>query len=153
MSEKYSRREQRSSTKILVFDTSAFLAKYHLYVPSHGYTIYTPPTVIEEVRDMENKEALVLGLELSRITVRSPSQAYRERIMKKAKKKKLSDTDIDVVALALELREEGHEVTVLTDDYALQELLLENKINVKPLRTRGIKELSSYDFFSRTAIK
>lgn len=129
-------------TKTLVFDTSAFLAKYHLYVPSHGYCIYAPPAVVEEVRDAENREALELGLELSRVIVRSPSQAYRERIMEEAKKKKLSGTDIDVAALALELREEGHEVTVLTDDYALQELLLENRINVRPLRTRGIKELS-----------
>ncbi len=150
MSEKYSRREQPGSKKqpgkkIIILDTSALLAKYHLILPAINTEILTTPSVVEEVRDIENREALQLGLELSRIKPVEPSPKAREKTYTEAKKHrlhgKLSSTDLDVAALALQLKQEGFDTLVITDDYALQKLLYSMGVSFKPLRTRGIREV------------
>ncbi len=112
-------------------------------IPVDKYIIATTQRVIDEVRDYENREALHLGLELRRIMVLEPGEEYRRRTLREARRlglrNKLSMTDIDVAALALTLMSNG-EVLVITDDYALQELLLRLGVSFKPLRTRGIRE-------------
>jgi UPF0271 protein len=52
---------------------------------------------------------------------------------------KLSKTDIDVIALALQLKEQGYSVTVLTDDYDIQNILQRIGIDFTSVKTVGIK--------------
>ena len=127
---------------IVVLDTSAFLAKYHLQLDPVKTEIYTVPRVVDEVRDRESREALEVGMGIGRVKVVSPSQKYvslvREKAWEVGESTSLSQTDLEVAALALELRSKGR-VVVITDDYALQNLLLHLNISFKPLRTTGIK--------------
>ncbi|MEM0505803.1 MAG: nucleotide-binding protein, partial [Thermosphaera sp.] len=56
---------------------------------------------------------------------------------------KLSKTDVEIAALALELRNSSKTI-VFTDDYSLQNLLLHLKIGFRPVKTRGITEERVY---------
>ncbi len=137
-----SQREHSGSHRIYVLDTTAFLAKYPMLY--HGPAqLYTVPGCIEETRDKENREALELAASLGRVNVARPDKEYIEKVRRAAEKagtyNVLSDTDIEVAALAAMLAER-HDVVVITDDYALQRTLLELGIPFKPLRTRGIRE-------------
>ncbi len=135
---------------VLVFDTSAFIAKYHLQLPKYLVKIYTVRRVVEEVRDSESRKALELGINAGFISIVEPRDKYRnivkEHAMRIGEYISLSKTDVDVAALALQLSREydGGKVIVITDDYALQNLLYHLKISFKPLRTMGIRRIREY---------
>ena len=132
--------------KVYVLDTTAFLAALPLML--YNARLLAPPRVIEEVRDQESREKLQVAMLLDRVEVVEPREKYRWRTRRAAAKHglhvSLSETDIDVAALALQARDEYNDVTVVTDDYALQELLTHLGIRFQPLRTRGIREARDY---------
>ncbi|MEM0379888.1 MAG: hypothetical protein QXX35_04880 [Desulfurococcaceae archaeon] len=125
--------------KVIVLDTTGFLAKIHLSI--YDYDIYTTKTVIDEVKDIENREALDLGLDINRVKLIEPKREIVDKIILFARKigleNKLSRTDIEVASIAYDLSRE-YNVVVFTDDYALQYLLSKLNIVFKPLRTIGI---------------
>lgn len=94
---------------------------------------------------MDNKQALEDALEIGLINALSPSKSAIDKVTRIAKSigsiHKLTDTDMEIAALAYELINNGFEVIVITDDYELQNLLLYMGVGFKPLRTRGIVEL------------
>ncbi len=134
------------SGRRIVLDTTAFLAALPLMV--YDATLYTTPSVVEEVRDRESRMRLEAALLVNRVTIVEPRWRYRRRIEKKAVNlglhTSLSRTDIDVAALALQLIDEGGSVEVITDDYALQNLLEHLGVAWLPLRTRGIVKAQKY---------
>lgn len=133
---------------IVVFDTSAFLAKYHLQLPTYIAEIYTVPRVADEVKDQENRMALEFGVESGIVKVVEPDERFRRKIIMKAREigehVSLSKTDIDVATLALQLKTRYRRVIVFTDDYSLQNLLYYLGISFKPLRTKGIRRIRRY---------
>lgn len=52
---------------------------------------------------------------------------------------RLSETDKDIVALALKHKRDGDEVITVTDDYSLQNTLKLLNLKFKSVRTKGIK--------------
>lgn len=137
-----------SDSIVLVLDTTALLAKYPLQIYGWHVKMYTTPSVISEVRDKESRESTELALVLDKILVKQPSLHMKkkvvETIIKIGEHSSLSSTDVDVVALAFELKSRGGKVVVITDDYALQNTLLHLGIPFKPLRTRGIRSSRTY---------
>ena len=131
--------------KVYVLDTTALIARWLLYTPVRAYTT---SLVVAEARDQASREGAELALQLGRLIVRDPRPGSLEEARRRAHRHglavALSETDVSVAALALELAREGNEVTVVTDDYALQDLLGLMGIGFQPLRTRGIKKLEEY---------
>jgi len=137
----------RSSTRgysrtgrVVVDDTGAILAGLPLSLPLKQYTT---PLVIKEVKDRESRSVLEKGLELGRLEVMSPPEAFLEMAKRVARSAgtlgRLSETDLEIVALALYLREEGYEVHVATDDYAIQHTLLREGFHIIRIRYRGVR--------------
>ena len=129
-----------------MLDTTAFLARWPLYAPP-GSRLYTTSLVLGEVRDRESRSGLELALTASRVQVLDPPPGLVREAERLAARHGLhtvlSGTDLSVAALALLLREEG-EVVVVTDDYALQNLVALAGLRFMPLRTRGIVRAESY---------
>ncbi len=136
--------------KAFVLDTTALIAKYQLLYHG-GADIYTVKECVEETRDRESREALELALSIGRIRIGEPGDEAYRRVEEAAKRLgehvALSETDKRVAALALELAERYGRVVVFTDDYSLQNTLLELGIPYKPLRTEGIREPRRYVLF------
>jgi len=131
--------------KVYVLDTTALIARWLLYTPVRAYTT---SLVVSEARDAGSREGAELALQLGRLVIRDPSPRSVEEAWRRAHRHglavALSETDVSVAALALELAGEGNDVVVVTDDYALQNLLGLMGLRFQPLRTRGIERLEEY---------
>ncbi|MCE4614033.1 MAG: hypothetical protein F7B60_00670 [Desulfurococcales archaeon] len=134
-----SSREYSVTGKCVILDTTALLAGIQNIIPP---PLYTTSKAVEEVKDAENREKLNIAIETGRINVKDPAEnKIRETCNLAVKYKvwdKLSDTDISIAALALELKNNCTPI-VFTDDYTIQYLLVETGVQFKPLRTKGIK--------------
>jgi len=129
-------------SKVFVLDTAAFLVALPLHI--YGYKMYTTPSVINEVRDSESVARLEISIDIDRIEIVSPSTRSISSVVEISKRlglyNFLSKTDIEVIALALELREQGLKPVVLTDDYDIQILLRSIGIEFRSIKTMGIKD-------------
>lgn len=128
--------------RVLVLDTAAFLAGLQLHI--YGHRLVTVPRVIEEVKDEASVRGLEMALTVNRVEVVEPKKEYREQARSIAKDvgslTKLSETDLDVLALALQLRDVGCRVVVVTDDYSLQNTVALIGIEFQPVKSTGIKK-------------
>lgn len=130
-----------NSKPLYVFDTAAFLSALQLYM--YMGEIVTTPSVIEEVKDSESVSRLGTALAIGRINVRTPSPRHIARAKDTANRmgllEKLSKADIEVLALALELKDEGFRPIVFTDDYDIQTILKFIGIEFRSIKNLGIK--------------
>lgn len=113
-----------------VIDTSAILLRKAVFDD-----MLTVPEVIEEVRDDFSK----LYLEVISLRVEPAGEEYIQRVVEAAEKTgdiyKLSETDIKVLAKALE-----YGAVVVTDDYAVQNVAKNLGLKVERILQRGIKK-------------
>ena len=127
--------------KALILDTSSFIQGFNS--SDQSTSLFTTYLVRGEVREEMARIRLDNWIQTGRITVKSPSEDSLKNVLASSKKlgenKALSDTDHSVIALAYELRTE-YDVTVISDDYAVQNLSDELGIKHKGLITRGIRK-------------
>ncbi len=126
--------------RVLVADTAALLTGKVLSIPQRSYTT---PSVVEEVRDAESRRVVEMALSTGRLEVLEPRREALEEARKAAMRagvlRRLSETDLEVLALALTLKNESCEVLVATDDYALQRAVIAAGFRVVRLRYPGVK--------------
>jgi UPF0271 protein len=128
--------------KAIVLDTSAFIAGYDpLAVPNEQYTV------------PEVKNELTVGsmpwirfnaaIENGKVMIKSPKESVFQEILDASKKvgdmRYLSEADLQVLALALELKEKGLKPLVVTDDYSIQNVANKIEVEFSSLMTFGIK--------------
>ena len=86
-----------------------------------------------------------MAIENGKIEVRSPLKKYQIEAKKIANNigdsHLLSETDLDLLALALELKRTGANPKIVTDDYSMQNVASQMKIEFIPLSTSGIKQV------------
>jgi UPF0271 protein len=136
--------ERKTFKRILVLDTSAFLAGFDPLSLSEEQT--TVPKVEEEIK----KNSMIrvrfeTALENGKVKIKTPSTEFINRIQATAAKVgdsyKLSETDIQLLALASELRSAGYTPQLVTDDYSIQNVATKLGIEFLALATFGIKRL------------
>jgi endoribonuclease Nob1 len=127
-----------------VLDTSAFLAGFDPFSVSEKQ--FTCPTVEDEIR--ANSISWVrfkAAAENGKVKVKMPSEEYRNKVTASAKKVGdaffLSETDIELLALASELKAEGCTPQIVTDDYSIQNVATQLGIEFVALATFGISRL------------
>jgi UPF0271 protein len=116
-----------------VIDTSLFFIEF----PIPG-EMYTPPSVIDELVDLRSKcryETLLA----SGLLVVPPTKESSGRVSDAAEKTgdadRISDTDRDILALALDLS-----ATIYTDDFAVHNVAHELGIATQPIQQRRAKK-------------
>jgi len=131
----------------VVLDTSAIIRGFELLmrdnllknvVGSEKLFLFTAPAVIEEAKYSGTK--VKLKLLLSRVTVLNVGKKYlklaREAASKMGLQQELSDTDLEVLALALELMNRYTKVYVATDDIRLQNVCISVGLDVIAFKRR-----------------
>ena len=105
---------------------------------------FTTPKVVEEVRDPESRLFLEGLISAGKVKVLVPSKESVEAVMEASRKtgelNELSEADVEVLALAYELK-----ATLLTDDYNLQNIAKTLGIPFKTLK-RGIKRVIRWNY-------
>ena len=120
---------------IHIADASLFIIRKRL-----GGSVITVPSVVEELRD-ENSRTI---MELMNVRVEPPLQSYKKKVKTKAgitrDSEELSETDIDILAKALEYSDR-EETVLITDDFAVQNTAIQLGIKVIPAGQRKIKDV------------
>jgi UPF0271 protein len=136
----------------LILDTSALLSGKD-YFSDQAHELYTTPKVEHELRrgpshpkdddwtDIQRKFEFLLEAGLKIV---APSDTAVEKVNAAAARtgdiKRLSDTDLEIVAVSLELTATSEETFILTDDYSIQNLSAELGLKFKPVSEKGITE-------------
>jgi len=119
---------------VFVIDSSViFLRKVH----NEAVTI---PEVIEEIKDEDSR----LYLSLIDLRVEEASEESIKKVKKAARKTgdiyKLSETDIRLIARALDEARSGKKPVLVTDDYSIQNVALLLGIEVETVIQPGISK-------------
>jgi UPF0271 protein len=132
----------KAEKKIVVLDTSAFLAGFDPF--SINEEQYTVPMVREEIR--ENSITWIrfkTAVDNGKIKVVTPDTAFLDRVKTSATAVGdtvfLSEADVQVLALALELKTEGCSTLLVTDDYSMQNVANQMNVQFTSLATFGIR--------------
>jgi endoribonuclease Nob1 len=130
--------------RIIVLDTSAFLAGYDPF--SSGEQQVTAPKVEDEIRT--NSMAWLrfqTAIESGRVKIVSPTEEFSSQAKACASKVGdsylLSETDMQLLSLALEYKSKGYAPQIITDDYSIQNVATQMGIGFLALATFGIKRL------------
>lgn len=130
----------------LVLDTSAILSGRPL--PLDGRLILAPGKLASEIQAGGPTGRALAYLEGRGLEYRDPSPAAVARVREAAGKSgdaaRLSPTDVDVLALALDVAGE-----VLTDDYSIQNVAAILGVKATPILTRGITEVRTWAYRCR----
>ena len=127
--------------KALVLDTSAFIQGFNT---SDSKTIlYTTQLVTDEIRDEMAKIRVSNWSQTGKLVIQMPTVESLKHVMMQSKKmgeaKALSETDQSVLALTYQLTQQGNDVTLVSDDYSVQNLADELGLKYTGMNTMGIK--------------
>lgn len=131
--------------KVLVLDTSAFVMGFNpLSVDLRTYTV---PAVEHELSLAGMaKVRFSASSDSGRLEVKMPTEASRARVAEESTKLgeqlMLSEADSQILALALDLRNDRLEPVVVSDDYAVQNVAERLSVAYASLATFGI----TYEF-------
>lgn len=128
--------------KIIVLDTSAFIAGFDpLSVSERQYSV---PSVRNELAS--NSMPLMrfnAAVENRKLRVESPKSFFLNKAKQASKKigdvLYLSKADFDVLAMALQLKSQGHFPVIVTDDYSIQNVADQIGVDFTSLITYGIR--------------
>lgn len=129
--------EGKSNKECVIVDANAFLINSAIQY-LQDYRCFTVPEVIDEIKTLKHRVCVEVLLDLKVLSVVNPDKKHVEKALEEAKKSgdisSLSKTDLKLLALALQLQEEGLNPLLLTDDYTMQNLA--SRLN---LRWRNVK--------------
>ncbi|MEM3726228.1 MAG: ribonuclease VapC [Candidatus Bathyarchaeia archaeon] len=123
-------------------DTSAFLVGYDPFSISEEQ--FTVPNVKEEIAESSMPWVrFKTAVENGRLKVRKPSEAFLNKVMASATSLGdaffLSETDMQLLALASELKSMDYQPLIITDDYSIQNVANQMGIEFASLATLGIR--------------
>ena len=124
-----------------VLDASAFIGGYR---PKNKNN-FTISEVTQEVRDINSKMILESAIKEGCLTIEEPDLGSVQEVESTVKSSgdilRLSEVDKKLLALSLSVKNKYGMVTVITDDYSMQNVLKILKIPFKSVLTSGIKEI------------
>lgn len=126
--------------RIIVLDTSAFLAGYDPFSQTDEQV--TTPKVEEEIlRNSMIKLRFQTAVESGKVKIQAPNSdtAAKTHATKAGDTFKLSETDMQLLSLAFEYKEQGYTPQIVTDDYSIQNVAKQLGIQFCALATLGIK--------------
>ncbi len=124
---------------VTILDTSAFIHGYGVNFQERYYTV---PSVKKEIKSEINKLKYENSIRSGYLKELTPDSKHISKIssfvMNEGEAGSLSLTDIQILALAQQLKYTGMTPIVVTDDYSIQNILSKLSIRHKSLTTRGI---------------
>jgi UPF0271 protein len=141
--------------KVYVIDSSGLI--YGLIPQKKIYNIFTVPEVIDEIKNEENvKIILKNAIDNNIILIRQAKNKFLLKVTNLSKEtgdiNKLSDTDIKLLSLAIELSEKFN-VFLLTDDYAIQNIAKKMNIKIKMIKEKGISKIINWEKYCPACFK
>jgi UPF0271 protein len=131
-----------TSQRTLVLDTSAFIAGFN---PSAvDCDLYSVPEVERELARADLfKVRFQAAVESGKLRILSPDVRFLDAVREASKEmgdmRYLSETDMHVIALAAQLKDEERSPTIVSDDYSIQNMATKIGVNFTSSATLGIR--------------
>ena len=130
--------------KVMVLDCTSLIMGFNPQMAE--VKAYTTPSIL---RELKVGELSMLRVESSvasgAMEVRNPTEKFTRRVNETCKELgeqvELSEADKDLLALAEELKAEGLDPIVVTDDFAVQNMAEYLNLKYRSLATKGISKL------------
>lgn len=131
--------------EVWVLDTSAII---NGCPPDSRIEKYTVPEVVEEAKSVTTATSVGVMIDIGDLKIWEASPQSLENVREKLVEigGELSDTDVKLAALAVDLTEMGLEPVILTDDYSLQNLAEVMVLNYKSVITTGIESVFTWEW-------
>lgn len=129
-----------SNRSVRVLDSTAIILGF---TESLSGKLITSRKILEEAKYGGAEYRALASREGHMIEIMDPDQEYVEEVRKlaaEAGEKELSEADISILALALQLFKENYEVSIITSDYSIQNLASLLGIKVGPILHRGVEK-------------
>ena len=127
-----------------MLDASAFINGFKIN-SSNNFTV---PEIASEIKDFKSKLTFDMALEEGRLSIQDVPCQYissvNDIISVSGDILRLSFPDKKLISLAYMLREEGHDVKVISDDYTIQNALKIMGISYSGVITDGIKGIYNW---------
>jgi len=131
-----------SRKRAIVLDASAFISGFDPFsVQDEQYSV---PSVRQEL--VENSLPSLrfdTASERERLKVLEPDPHFLSEVKNLSKEagdiRFLSEADMEILALAMQLKEDGCDPLIVTDDYSIQNVAKKIGVNFAPLITFGIR--------------
>ncbi len=136
-----------SARKVVILDSAAFILGF---TEISDATALTSSKILEEARYGGAEYRALASREGKTIEIMDPRQEYIEEVRRAASEigeTSLSEADISILALALQLSKEGWKACIITSDYSIQNLASKLKVEVKPILHRGIRESIDWEIY------
>jgi UPF0271 protein len=132
----------KTSGRVLLLDASAFIAGYE--ASDVDAVQYTVPSVREELKQGSfPRIRFDNAVRNRRLKILAPNAEYvvgvREVIKEMGEEGVLSEVDSQLLSLGLQLKSEGLEPVIITDDYSIQNVSDRLGIGFRAMTTHGIK--------------
>src|SRR5207245_3394104 len=132
------RMDQR--VKLVCLDTSAFIMGFN---PTRPGEVYTVPAVEDELlRGTITQLRFHVNKEKGKVIIKTPSLRALESVetvsAKAGEKGHVSQAEREVVALALDLKQDGQDPVIVSDDYAVQNMAEHLHLSYGSLANFGI---------------
>jgi len=125
--------------KVYVLDASGIIGGFI----SSKHKNITISAVISEIKDLKSQITMQSALDQGKIIIKEPDSDSLNQVQGAIENSgdilRLSEVDIEVVALAVTLKT-NHNPTVVTDDYSIQNILKILEIPYRSVLTEGIKQ-------------
>lgn len=132
--------KKKEKSKIYILDTSAFLSGKPINFEKNK--IITSQSVSDELKPGGRQYNAFQFLIEKGLTIKIPStesvKKIKEIINKTGDINRLSKTDIEILALALDINNNGKKAVIITDDYSIQNVANNLNIEFEPINQSGI---------------
>lgn len=127
-----------------MLDASAFINGYQISSKRN----FTVPEITEEIKDFESRLKFDAAIEEGSLAIQDVSDKWlscvNNIIYESGDILRLSFPDRKLIALAYMLSQSGENVTVITDDYTIQNTLKIMNIDYSGVMTEGIKGIYNW---------
>jgi UPF0271 protein len=134
---------------ILVVDTSALMAQVQYAAPD--VELATTPLLLDEMHKHGLEETVQTLVDTQKMRILAPTQASLKTVVEAAKSlgdlKYLSEPDQQLLALALDLSQQGYRAVVLTDDYSIQNVAQRLSIDIRGVGQAGIRSVIEWETY------
>jgi UPF0271 protein len=127
--------------KVFILDTSAFIQGFSSSAPDT--LLYTTPKIVNEIKEEITKLRIENWSQTGKLVIMSPTTKLIEHVKKQAEKSGdinyLSTTDLSILAITYQLKIDGLNTLIISDDYSIQNLADFMGLCYRGMITHGIE--------------
>jgi UPF0271 protein len=145
---------EKNNETIYILDSPVFISGFTEFI---NKKFITSNLVLKEIKTKNLIKNLDIIIKKGLIKIVKPKEKYIKKIIEISKEigdfKKLSKTDIEILAIALEEENKGKNAIIVSDDYSLQNIAKHLGIEIEGIHFPKIKKSIEWQWYCPSCFK